>query len=40
MYDKYVSRLLDEMEKKKETANEYQLKILNRIIAILEEYVN
>lgn len=38
-FDPFISNLLDEIEKKKETANAYQLKILNRIIAILEEYV-
>lgn len=40
MYHKYISQLLDQMQKKKdETQDEFKLKILNRIIAILEEYV-
>jgi len=40
MYNKFVSQLLDEMQQKKDnTKDEFKLKILNRIINILEEYV-
>ena len=40
MYNDFISKLLDEMQQKKDnTKDEFKLKILNRIIAILEEYV-
>jgi len=40
-YNKYVSSLLYLMQDKYDNSeNEYQMKILKRIIALLEEYVN
>jgi len=40
MYNKTVSELLDEMQKRmEETDNEFKKKILKRFIIILEEYV-
>ena len=41
MYDKFISELLDSFQKKKDkTKDEYKIKILNRLIAILEEYIH
>lgn len=39
-FNKYVSNLLDVMQAKKDnTKDPLKIKILNRIIAILEEYI-
>lgn len=35
----FVSRLLDEIENKRVTANKYQMIILMRVKALLEEYI-
>lgn len=41
MYNKFISELLTQMQHKKDnTTDPYKLKILNRIISLLEEYVN
>lgn len=41
MYNKIVSELLDEMQKRyEETDNEIKKQILKRFIIILEEYVD
>jgi len=38
--DTFISTLLDQLQKKlDESKNEYQKKILRRLIAILEEYI-
>lgn len=40
MYTTFLSRLLDEMQEKyRKAENEYQRKILRRIIELLETYV-
>lgn len=40
MINKFVSELLDIMQQKKDNAqDDYQIKILNRIIAVLEEEI-
>jgi len=38
--DKFISTLLDQLQHKKDNAeNDYQIKILNRLIALLETYI-
>ena len=41
MYNKTVSQLLDEMQKRyEETDDKFKKRIIKRFIVILEEYVN